>query len=76
FPDITVECFVKGDSRVFSIAAASVLAKVARDRRMQRYAHIYPHYELERHKGYGTRRHRELIAQNGPCRLHRRSYKW
>ena len=65
---------VKGDSRVFSIAAASILAKVGRDNRMVKFAKYYPGYDLEKHKGYGTKTHREAILEKGTSRLHRRSY--
>lgn len=65
---------VKGDSLSASIAAASILAKVSRDRYMEEMAHMYPQYEFERHKGYPTRRHYELLRQYGPCPIHRRSF--
>jgi ribonuclease HII len=65
---------VKGDSRSYSIAAASVLAKVTRDRLMQEYDHQWPHYGFAEHKGYGTRQHLEAIATHGPCPIHRRSF--
>ena len=66
---------VKGDSKSFSIAAASVLAKVTRDRIMDDYHNLYPQYEFPRHKGYGTKLHRDLIAEHGPCPIHRRTFK-
>ena len=66
---------VKGDSKSLSIAAASVLAKVTRDHIMQDYHQLYPQYEFARHKGYGTRLHRDLIAEHGPCPIHRRTFK-
>ena len=66
---------VKGDSKSLSIAAASVLAKVTRDHIMQDYHHLYPQYEFARHKGYGTRLHRDLIAEHGPCPIHRSTFK-
>ena len=66
--------FVKGDSRSMSIAAASVLAKVNRDRIMMKYAKQYPQYEFDRHKGYGTRIHLEALRSHGPCKIHRRSF--
>ena len=65
---------VKGDSLSASIAAASILAKVSRDRYMAEMAERYPQYEFERHKGYPTRRHYELLARYGPCPIHRRSF--
>jgi len=66
---------VKGDSKSLSIAAASVLAKVTRDHIMQDYHHLYPQYEFARHKGYGTKLHRDLIAEHGPCPIHRSTFK-
>lgn len=68
------ETVVKGDSLSYSIAAASILAKVSRDRYMTEMAALYPQYEFERHKGYGTKRHYELLGQFGPCPIHRRSF--
>ena len=68
------ETIVKGDARSASIAAASILAKVSRDRYMEEMARRYPQYEFERHKGYPTRRHYELLRQYGPCPIHRRSF--
>ncbi|HBP10309.1 MAG TPA: ribonuclease HII [Nitrospinaceae bacterium] len=66
---------VKGDSKSLSIAAASVLAKVTRDHIMQDYHQLYPQYEFARHKGYGTKLHRDLIAEHGPCPIHRSTFK-
>ena len=68
------ETAVKGDSRSASIAAASILAKVSRDRYMEEMARRYPQYEFERHKGYPTRRHYELLRKYGPCPIHRRTF--
>ncbi len=65
---------VKGDSRSYSIAAASVLAKVTRDRLMQHYADEFPLYGFAKHKGYGTAAHLAAIARHGPCPIHRRSF--
>lgn len=65
---------VKGDAKSMSIAAASVLAKVSRDRFMLETAKKYPQYEFERHKGYGTKLHYEKIAQYGVCEIHRRTF--
>ena len=75
--DSTIEqwTIVKGDAKSFSIAAASVLAKVTRDRLMDEYHQQYPQYEFERHKGYGTQRHRELIVRHGPCPIHRKTFR-
>ena len=66
---------VKGDSRSLSIAAASVLAKVTRDPIMDDYHKLYPQYEFNRHKGYGTKLHRNLIQEHGPCPIHRNTFK-
>ncbi len=68
------EAIVKGDSRCFTIAAASILAKVTRDRMMIESDRQYPRYGFSRHKGYGTAFHREMIKKWGPCPLHRRSF--
>lgn len=65
---------VKGDSLSMSIAAASILAKVSRDRYMMEMAARYPQYEFERHKGYGTKRHYQLLREFGPCPIHRRTF--
>ena len=65
---------VKGDAKSASIAAASILAKVSRDRYMEEMALRYPEYEFERHKGYPTRRHYELLRRYGPCPIHRRTF--
>lgn len=70
------QCIVKGDSLSASIAAASVLAKVSRDRVMVELDKQYPQYGFAKHKGYPTKAHREAIARYGPCPEHRRSYKW
>lgn len=65
---------VKGDSLSLSIAAASIIAKVERDRLMIQYANKYPEYGFERHKGYGTEFHRQALRLHGPCPIHRRSF--
>ena len=65
---------VKGDSISANIAAASILAKVSRDRYMEEMARRYPQYEFERHKGYPTKRHYELLRQYGPSPIHRKSF--
>lgn len=71
---IPCETIVKGDSRSMSVAAASVLAKVTRDRLMLEYDKKYPEYNFKKHKGYGTKEHTELIKQYGPCEIHRLSF--
>ena len=68
------ETIVKGDARSASIAAASILAKVSRDRYMEEMDALYPQYQFARHKGYGTKLHVELLRQYGPCPIHRRSF--
>lgn len=72
--DIPCEYIVKGDARSMSIAAASILAKVSRDRLMLEYAKAYPQYEFEKHKGYGTKLHVEKILEYGPSPIHRMSF--
>lgn len=67
-------CIVKGDSRCADIAAASVLAKVTRDRYMLEMAQRYPQYHFEKHKGYGTKLHYEALRQYGPSPIHRMSF--
>ena len=71
-------CIVKGDSLSASIAAASILAKVSRDRFMVEMAEKYPEYRFEKHKGYGTKLHYEMLDQYGPSPIHRRTFlkKW
>jgi ribonuclease HII len=64
-----------GDSLCFSIACASIIAKVTRDRMMVEMDREYPGYGLAGHKGYGTREHLDLLRRIGPCRLHRRSFR-
>ena len=75
-PDVPCEvsAVVKGDATSASIAAASILAKVTRDRYMLEMAKLYPEYGFEKHKGYGTKLHREKILELGPCPIHRPSF--
>lgn len=68
------ETVVKGDGKSANIAAASILAKVSRDRYMEEMALRYPEYRFEQHKGYPTKLHYELLRQYGPCPIHRRSF--
>ena len=72
------ETVLKGDGRSFSIAAASILAKVSRDRYMEEMAEKYPQYCFEQHKGYGTRLHYQMLDQYGPSPIHRLTFlkKW
>ena len=69
------ECFIGGDGRSYSIAAASILAKVYRDRLMSEMAKQYPHYGFEKNAGYGTKAHIEGLRQYGVTPQHRRSYR-
>ena len=66
---------VKGDTKSQSIAAASIIAKVTRDREMEALAEQYPEYGFEKHKGYGTKQHQEALARFGPCPIHRMTFK-
>ena len=67
---------VKGDTLSISIAAASIIAKVYRDKLMVKYHDLYPEYGFDRHKGYGTQMHRDQIKRLGPCTIHRRSFRY
>jgi ribonuclease HII len=69
------EAVVSGDSRCLSIMAASVLAKVVRDRMMEEYDRAYPGYGFASHKGYSTREHRSALRTLGPCPIHRRTFR-
>jgi ribonuclease HII len=73
--DCTVRTIVQGDAKCLSIAAASIVAKVARDAIMAELARDYPDYGFDRHKGYGTREHHEAIARHGVTPHHRRSFR-
>ncbi len=64
----------QGDGKIKSIAAASIIAKVTRDRMMRKLAKKYPHYSFERHKGYGTKQHLEALRKFGPCPAHRKTF--
>lgn len=68
------QSIVKGDNKSKSIAAASILAKVIRDRMMYAYDKIYPAYGFKRHKGYPTKEHRDILRDIGPCAIHRKSF--
>lgn len=72
--DIPGNFVIKGDANSMSIAAASILAKVSRDRLMLEYAKAYPQYCFEKHKGYGTKLHNEMILKYGPSDIHRMSF--
>ncbi len=71
---IPCETVVKGDSKSCSVAAASILAKVTRDRLLLEYDKKYPEYKFSQHKGYGTKAHYEAIKEHGICEIHRRSF--
>lgn len=72
--DVRAEAIVKGDAKVQAISAASILAKVTRDRDMDSLHLTYPMYGFEQHKGYGTAQHLAALAEHGPCPVHRRSF--
>jgi len=68
------ECIVKGDGKSLAIATASIVAKVTRDRMLCEIAKEFPEYEFEKHKGYGTKRHREILLEKGACKYHRKTF--
>jgi ribonuclease HII len=76
-PDIPIPCraIVKADAQVPEVMAASILAKTARDQKMEEYARLYPQYGYERHKGYATKFHREAVAKYGPSPIQRKSFR-
>jgi ribonuclease HII len=69
------EAIINGDALIFSIAAASIVAKVTRDRLMDEYDKKYPQYGFAKHAGYGTKFHMEALKQFGPCEIHRKTFK-
>ena len=71
---IPYESIIKGDAKAYSIAAASIIAKVTRDRIMREWAEVYPQYGFEVHKGYGTAKHIAAIKEHGICQIHRKSF--
>jgi ribonuclease HII len=75
-PDLCIdsEFIIKGDAKSMSIACASILAKVSRDRLLYKYAEEYPMYGFDKHKGYGTKAHTAAIKEFGPCPYHRMSF--
>jgi ribonuclease HII len=73
--DLPQDAFAKADDLSLTVAAASVIAKVTRDHLMVEFSQQYPGYDFDRHKGYGTPAHRAALAKQGPCPLHRMSYK-
>ena len=72
--DLPMLGIIKGDAKAAAIAAASIIAKVTRDRLMVSYDEIYPEFGFKKHKGYVTKHHLEMLAKHGPCPLHRRSF--
>jgi len=72
--DIAQVPIIKGDAKSITIGAASIIAKVTRDRMMIEYAEIFPEYGFEKHKGYGTAAHIQALKEYGPCPIHRRSF--
>jgi len=73
--DTPQKSIVKADEKVFSCAAASIIAKVTRDRIMQKYHKKYPHYDFGRHKGYPTKTHYKMLKKYGYCKIHRKSFR-
>jgi len=71
---ISQKSIIKGDNKVFSVAAASILAKVYRDKIMERYDRKFPKYEFKKHKGYGTKFHFKMLKKYGPCKIHRKTF--
>ena len=71
---IPQQTYVNGDARIFAIAAASIIAKVTRDRIMSGFDKLYPQYGFLKHKGYGTKEHLEKLKQFGPCPIHRLTF--
>ena len=77
-PALSIPCtaMIKADAAVPAVMAASILAKTARDQLMEHYAALYPHYQYERHKGYPTKKHRELILAHGPSPIQRLTFRY
>jgi ribonuclease HII len=73
--DIPSEDIIKGDAKVAAIAAASIIAKVTRDKLMEEYDRLYPEYGFKKHKGYVTKYHLEMLKKYGPCPIHRESFE-
>lgn len=73
--DVSQQALIKGESKSASIAAASIVAKLARDSIMVNIHHNFPQYDFARHKGYPTKAHREAVEKFGPCPIHRKSFK-
>ncbi|MDN6279591.1 MAG: ribonuclease HII [Psychroflexus sp.] len=75
YADLQHQCVIKGDAKYMNIAAASILAKTARDAYMQKIAKAYPAYDWHQNKGYPTKKHRKAILENGSTAYHRQSFK-
>ncbi|MBI5076771.1 ribonuclease HII [Candidatus Falkowbacteria bacterium] len=73
--ETSFELIVDGDKKILSVASASIVAKVIRDRMMDAFARVYPQYGFERHKGYGTKEHLSKIRECGLCPIHRRTFE-
>lgn len=75
-PDVDIEQvpIIKGDAKSLSIASASIIAKVTRDRLMYHYDELYPEYGFAKHKGYGTKLHTDVLKEIGPCPIHRKTF--
>ncbi|MBU3965415.1 ribonuclease HII [Patescibacteria group bacterium] len=73
--DLNQKAVPRGDEKIISIAAASIIAKVTRDKMMLKYHKKYPDYFFDKHKGYGTKLHFKMIEKHGPCPIHRRSFE-
>ena len=73
--DLMQKSIIRGDDKVFSIAIASIIAKVTRDKMMEKYHKQYPLYGFDRHKGYGTKLHFKMLEKYGPCKIHRKTFK-
>ena len=71
---IPYQSIIKGDAKCYSISAASIIAKVTRDRIMREWDKVYPEYGFESHKGYGTAKHIAALKEFGPCPIHRQSF--
>lgn len=74
--EIPVRAIVKGDDKIDEIKAASIIAKTVRDKWMIRYSWIETEYFFEKHKGYPTKLHKKILAEVGPCPIHRKSFNW
>jgi ribonuclease HII len=73
--DIPQKSIIKADEKVFSCSAASIIAKVARDKMMEKYQKKYPKYGFKKHKGYPTKLHFRMLKKYGPCKIHRKSFR-